>query len=836
MSGKRSLMDALDAPQWTDFTSSPQVSDDFFNRLHLEHELEYHQKLQKYSEIQFSSMTSESDFEDVLDKVQITPVKVLSPRSKNNKEEKLETTVGDLLYEAMSNLELSSKKGRLNKSTANSSDNFKTPKMPPKRITRSMSAKKNCDDSLSRVASKLNMNDTGPKTPEKTDNQNLKNDSKETEDSKEKKAPSRIATSFSGDKFPYSTDTENKENDQGNNTCLFKSSETHAIEKVTLKTQNHNEVDSGIEVLKEKKVRSRIVTSFSNPAGNRSTSREKTDQKKQATSITAKSLETKTCPKQSLKSQKVGETGADASTQKQKKPLSSRIVTSFGSTKSIGSTKSDITAIKPRPHLLSSQLRRHSLSKQKRNEPYISLAEAVSKFQKGTPKRFRSVSTKGLKPGPVAALKQVTLKITRPISPALTSKTRVRPVKALSHEEREKLEIEKGRSRIIKANPVPKSSLKKVEPTKKVEKKPFTVPEPFQFNYRKIRQFSSSESLASKQPRNCNTNSNLYEALNLREPVQKKVVHAIVSSEDENLAVKEEELGHFGIPTEPCGKPKKFTRTLPFSFETRNKEFQDKKERKLKQIQSEELKMKKMKDFHAKPAPTSLVSREPGPIKGRMTPKAKESTTAKKTTLCPFSFEERNKLLLKKKENLIKETLEKDKKAREFHANPVPEFRPVFVRGRSRENIKIEEKTPEKQKIIKSLQAKTHPTHLPKKEIGNQENTQSKSVKFLRAHKSETNLDDAQLNLKGKGSSLSELNTDKRARERKDFQDKLRRKEMAEEELRRREEEERLTREKAETAELRRMAEVKARPMPQYKPVSIIKSSKPLTDPHSPDW
>lgn len=823
-----------------------QVSDDFFNRLHLEHELEYHQKMKKYTEMQFLSVTGESDFEDVLEKAQITPVKVLSPRSKNNKEEKLETTVGDLLYEAMSNLELSSKKGRLNQSTANSSDTFKTPKMPNKRITRSMSAKKNCDDSISRVSSKLNMNDTGYKTPVEKGSQNKKDDSAEIESSKEKKAPSRIVTSFSDDKITHSNDTENKENDQGNNTCISKSSETQAIEKLPLKTQSdHNEVDAGIEVLKEKKVRSRIVTSFSNPARIRSASRENTESKRQGTSTsTAKCLETKTCQKQSLKSQKGGETNHDdASIQKKKKPVPSRIATSFGSSKSSGSTKSDGAAIKTRPHLLTSQLRRHSLSKQKRNEPYISLAEAVSKFQKGTPKRFRSVSTKELKPGPVTALKQVTLKITRPISPALTSKTRVRPVKVLSHEEREKLEIEKGRIKPLKANPVPKSTLKKVEPIKKVEKKPFTVPEPFHFTHsKKIQKFSSSESLASKQPRpKVNSNSNLYEALNLREPVQKKVVHAIVSSEDENLAVKEEELGHFGIPTEPCGKPKKFTRTLPFSFETRNKEFQDKKERKLKQIQSEELKLKKMKDFHAKPAPsTNHISREPGPIKGRMTPKqsAKESTAAKKTTLCPFSFEERNKLLLKKKENLIKETLEKDKKAREFHANPVPEFRPVFVRGRSRENIRVEEKTPEKQKISKSLQiTKTHPpSHLLKKDIGNQENNDPQKGKLLRAHKSETNLDDAKLNLKSKAPSLSELNTDKRARERKDFHDKLKRKEMAEEELRRKEEEERIAREKAETAELRRMAEVKARPMPQYKPVAIIKSSKPLTDPHSPDW
>ena len=784
--------------------------------------------------MQFLSVTDEKDFEDVLDNVQITPVKVISPRTKNNKEEKLmETTVGDLLLEAMSNLELSTKKGRLNQSVANSStDTFKTPKMANKKTVRSLSVAKNFDNFESQVSSKLKMNDAGNKSAGKRNNQNIKDDFTKIEVPKEKKMPSRIVTSFSNKKIINPSNNDNKEN-EGLNTYTFKSPESKT-EKLSLKTlkveDNEDFVDVGVEVSNVKI---------------HSTSKQHIENKTQEiNSSTVKSSQSKTNEEKSLMSQKGGETNdEDALLAKEKKSLRSRIVTSFGFSKSNSSIKSDNAITnKTRPHVLTSQIRGHSLSKQKRNEPYISLAEAVSKFQKGTPKRFRSISAK---PGPVTALKQVTLKITRPISPALTSKTRVRPVKALSHEQREKMELEKIRNRPLKANPVPQAALKKAESTKKIEKKPSTVPEPFHLSQsRKTCHFSSSESLTSKLPRQTShsSTSSLYEALNLREPIQKKVVHAIVSSEDASLAVKEEELGHFGIPTEPCGKARKFTRPLPFSFEMRNKEFQDRKERKLKQIQSEDMKMKKMKEFHAKPAPsTSHISKEPGPMKGRMTPKQnpKESTAVKRTTVCPFSFEERNKLLIKKKENLIKETLEKDKKAREFHANPVPEFRPVIVRGRSRENIRMEEKTPEKQKIIKvSKVSKTHPTsnNLAKQNIGDQENDDPKSMNDQRS-KSEADLDDAKSSSRNKISTvLSELNTDKRARERKDFHEKLKRKEMAEEELRRKEEEERLNREKAETAELRRMAEIKARPMPQYKPVSIIKSSKPLTDPQSPAW
>ncbi len=59
---------------------------------------------------------------------------------------------------------------------------------------------------------------------------------------------------------------------------------------------------------------------------------------------------------------------------------------------------------------------------------------------------------------------------------------------------------------------------------------------------------------------------------------------------------------------------------------------------------------------------------------------------------------------------------------------------------------------------------------------------------------------------------------------------------MEEEEMRRQVEEDRISKEEAQNLELRKMAEVKARPMPVYKPLQILKSKKPLTDPHSPAW
>lgn len=81
-----------------------------------------------------------------------------------------------------------------------------------------------------------------------------------------------------------------------------------------------------------------------------------------------------------------------------------------------------------------------------------------------------------------------------------------------------------------------------------------------------------------------------------------------------------------------------------------------------------------------------------------------------------------------------------------------------------------------------------------------------------------------------------ELNTDKRARERREFDEKLRRKEREGEQKRQQEERDRLEKEKIETMKLRKLAEVKATPLPVYKPLVIAKSTKPLTAPQSPAW
>lgn len=80
------------------------------------------------------------------------------------------------------------------------------------------------------------------------------------------------------------------------------------------------------------------------------------------------------------------------------------------------------------------------------------------------------------------------------------------------------------------------------------------------------------------------------------------------------------------------------------------------------------------------------------------------------------------------------------------------------------------------------------------------------------------------------------MNSYERAKQRHEFDEKIKQKIIMQEKERQKEEEKRLAKEKLQIAILRKQTEVKARPMPLFKPPHHIKSLKPLTEPHSPAW
>lgn len=254
--------------------------------------------------------------------------------------------------------------------------------------------------------------------------------------------------------------------------------------------------------------------------------------------------------------------------------------------------------------------------------------------------------------------------------------------------------------------------------------------------------------------------------------------------------------------------------SLRCNFEARNKVFQAKKEEKLKCLQE----MSKVKaEFHARPAPKFA----------RSALAAKEPKKEPAITTCPFSFEQRNKALAKKKEEFVKQKHEQETKSWVFHANPAPKFKPVTVNGSSKESLRSKEKEPAKRP----------------KGCNDQENRQPNVMK-TETKKSINKIENKPVKMNGDAESKDksnpkkvpkfELKTDKRAKDRTEFDEKLKLKEQEMAMKKAEQEKNRLLHEKMQIAELRKMMEIKARPMPVYKSLAAIKSAKPLTSPHSP--
>merc|ERR1711936_701477 len=199
-----------------------------------------------------------------------------------------------------------------------------------------------------------------------------------------------------------------------------------------------------------------------------------------------------------------------------------------------------------------------------------------------------------------------------------------------------------------------------------------------------------------------------------------------------------------------------------------------------------------------------------------------------------FSFEQRDKLTMEKKEEKIKQIYEEEKKAREFHAKPI-----------MKEDA---EKVPEMQKI---LPTKPEPFKLQIKERVEarltqwQENVEKELEEQKRAAEFKATepkvLDKAPFVPKPSDKPLSEisnivLHSDRRAEEREAFDLKVKQKEVDMEGAKREQEERRKREEQEEVARLRKAAVHRAQPIRNYKPVEVKPSEKPLTNPSSPKF
>ncbi|XP_014605517.1 PREDICTED: targeting protein for Xklp2 homolog [Polistes canadensis] len=227
---------------------------------------------------------------------------------------------------------------------------------------------------------------------------------------------------------------------------------------------------------------------------------------------------------------------------------------------------------------------------------------------------------------------------------------------------------------------------------------------------------------------------------------QNKNVSTFVNSSSSELVIKKEKILFFDIPID--SKPRKITRPIPFSFESRDKL---KEQFKLKQSQLDKGDNKTIENHQNKKDTSKTKLYLPAC-----------SSTSKKIT----NVNVHEKKLLKLDENSTKQ-----------------EDRQSDIDASMTSEINLDQKGNIRPKIMK---------------IG--------------------------------------MNSYERGKQRQEFDEKIKQKLAMQEKQREQEKAEQLAKEKLQVAMLRKQTKVKAKPMPVYKPLCRIKSTKPLTEPHSPAW
>ncbi|NXD86478.1 TPX2B protein, partial [Halcyon senegalensis] len=418
---------------------------------------------------------------------------------------------------------------------------------------------------------------------------------------------------------------------------------------------------------------------------------------------------------------------------------------------------------------------------------YVSLAEQVEAFQKRTPSRYHLRSRKS-EEGPVPR-KVVKARLTNPKTPVLLTKQRFRPTTCkttaeLEAEEMEKIQQYKFKAReldhkIFEGGPL----LPKKPPVKEL-----TQPIGFELEIEKRIQERESKKQQEEEhfefhSRPCPTKIledvvGVPEKKALPVTVPKSPAFTLknrtrVSGKDEEKekeavpVIKANPMPHYGVPFKPKMPEQRHVEVCPFSFDARDKERQIQKEKKIEELQKEEV-----PKFKALPLP--YFDQVKLPEKKVKTPTQPE----------PFNLQidERGAAKLQSWKQQLKEDLKRQKEAACFKARPnTVVYQEPFV---PRKENKL---------LSESLSGSVVPENF-------------------------------------------ELATEKRAKERQEFEKRLAdieaTKERYQEQVRQQQEE----REKEEVAKLRQELVHKANPIRKYRSVEVKPSDQPLTMPKSPNF
>ncbi|XP_075022976.1 targeting protein for Xklp2 isoform X3 [Calonectris borealis] len=411
---------------------------------------------------------------------------------------------------------------------------------------------------------------------------------------------------------------------------------------------------------------------------------------------------------------------------------------------------------------------------------YVSLAEQVEAFQKRTPSRYHLRSRKSDE-GPVPG-KLVKARLTNPKTPVLLTKQRFRPVTCKTTAELEAEEMEKNLQYKFKAREL---NHKIFEGGPLLPKKPpvkeLTQPIGFELEIEKRIQERESKKQQEEEhfefhSRPCPTKIledivGVPEKKALPVTVPKSPVFTLKSrtrtlSRDEEKekevvpVIKANPMPHYGVPFKPKMPEQRHVEVCPFSFDARDRERQIQKEKKIEELQKEEV-----PKFKALPLPYFDHVKLP------------EKKVKNPTQPEPFNLQidERGAAKLQSWKQQLEDDLKRQKEAACFKARPnTVVYQEPFV---------------------------------PKKEN-----------KLLSVPES------------------FELATEKRAKERQEFEKRLADieaiRERHQEQVRQRQE----AREKEEVAKLRQELVHKANPIRKYRSVEVKPSDQPLTMPKSPNF
>ncbi|XP_032897868.1 targeting protein for Xklp2 [Amblyraja radiata] len=420
------------------------------------------------------------------------------------------------------------------------------------------------------------------------------------------------------------------------------------------------------------------------------------------------------------------------------------------------------------------------------NKEYVSLAQQIEAFQSRTPPRYHLRSS-AQPEGPSKVPAKV--KLTKPYTPLLTTKTRSRPPTCKSAVEKEAEELEKIQSYKFKAQEV---NSRIMEGCFAVPKKPHVkeTTKPIGFDLEIEKRIREREEIRKTEEveeysfhsRPCPSKI-LDNVVGVPEkkprPVTMPKSPAFTLKNRVRISYKEEEkeeahvikanpMPHYAVPFKPKSTEEKALEIQPFSFEVRDKEREALKQKKIEQIRK---KTAEVPVFKARMLPDFEASRLPDKV---MKPVTKVE---------PFHLrvEERGAMKDKEWSQMMKEELRKQKEAACFKARP--------------------------------------------NSVANREPFQPK--------KADQSLTER---FPSMAQEKFELATEKRAKERMEFEMRKSDDKAMREKFQQEKKKEAENNDKDETSRLRQELVHKANPVRHYKTVDIKPSDKPLTVAHTPHF